>query len=56
MQGARVTLYSRSQLEVFARFGACSRWDGLTEKLTLYSDDARSQVCVCDGGMLLQQG
>lgn len=40
----RATLYRRCQLEVFARFGECSRWDGLVQRLTVYADDARTVV------------
>ncbi len=44
-QGARTMLFKRSELEIFARFGECAPWNGLTERLTLYADDARSVVC-----------
>jgi len=43
-QGSRTTLYNRCQVEVFARFGECSRWDGLVQRVTQYTDDARTAV------------
>ena len=41
LQGACTKLFHRAQLELFARYGECSRWDGLVQRLTLYVDDAR---------------
>ena len=35
-------MYRRAQVEVFARFGECSRWDGLVQRVTTYADDART--------------
>ncbi len=43
-QGHRTTHYKGSVLEIFAKFGDCSRWDGLTERLTKYADPARTVV------------
>ncbi|EFJ52641.1 hypothetical protein VOLCADRAFT_102618 [Volvox carteri f. nagariensis] len=43
-RGVKLTLYRRCQHEIFARFGDCSRWDGMVEKLTLYADDERTTV------------
>jgi hypothetical protein len=37
-------VFHRSQVELFARFGECARWDGLVTRITAYADDARSQV------------
>lgn len=36
--------YWRCQHEVFAQFGECARWDGLSEKLTRYEDDGCTLV------------
>jgi hypothetical protein len=44
LQGAKVVQYWRCQHEVFALYGECARWDGLTERLTRYQDDACSVV------------
>jgi hypothetical protein len=41
-QGTRVTLFHRCQAEIFARFGECSRWDGLVQRVTAYADDDRT--------------
>lgn len=43
-KGVRVTHYRRCQVEVFARFGECARWDGLVQRVTRYADDARGAV------------
>ncbi|GFR42728.1 hypothetical protein Agub_g3646 [Astrephomene gubernaculifera] len=43
-RGSKLTLYRRCQHEIFARFGDCSRWDGMVEKLVLYADDVRTTV------------
>ncbi len=43
-QGAKLTLYRHCQHEIFARFGDCSRWDGMVERLVLYADDERTAV------------
>lgn len=43
-QGAKLTLYRRCQHEIFARFGDCSRWDGMVERLVLYADEERTAV------------
>ena len=45
-----MTRYRRCIHEVFAHFGEAARWDGLLERLTLYSDLACtkvSEVCPC---------
>jgi hypothetical protein len=39
-----VVQYWRCQHEVFAQFGECARWDGLSEKLTRYEDDGCTLV------------
>ena len=36
--------YWRCEHEVFALYGECARWDGLTERLTRYEDDACTVV------------
>jgi hypothetical protein len=41
-QGSRATLYRRCVVEIFARFGECSRWDGLVQRATRYADDDRT--------------
>jgi hypothetical protein len=43
-QGAKVVQYWRCQHEVFAQFGECARWDGLSEKLMRYEDDGCTVV------------
>ncbi|GIL93808.1 hypothetical protein Vretimale_187 [Volvox reticuliferus] len=43
-RGSKLTLYRRCQHEIFARFGDCSRWDGMVERLVLYGDDERTAV------------
>ncbi|GLC33992.1 Dynein regulatory complex subunit 7 [Pleodorina starrii] len=43
-RGSKTTLYRRCQHEIFARFGDCSRWDGMVERLVLYADDERTVV------------
>ncbi|GLI65995.1 hypothetical protein VaNZ11_009689 [Volvox africanus] len=43
-RGSKLTLYRRCQHEIFARFGDCSRWDGMVERLVLYGDDDRTIV------------
>ncbi|KXZ51889.1 hypothetical protein GPECTOR_11g323 [Gonium pectorale] len=43
-RGSKLTLYRRCQHEIFARFGDCSRWDGMVERLVLYADDDRTLV------------
>ena len=35
-KGIRTTQYWRCQHEIFAIFGETSRWDGLSERLTIY--------------------
>ncbi len=44
-QGQKITTYHRAQHEIFARFGDSSQWNGLVERLVLFADDARTQVC-----------
>ncbi|PNW72944.1 hypothetical protein CHLRE_14g612700v5 [Chlamydomonas reinhardtii] len=43
-RGSKLTLYRRAQHEIFARFGDCSRWDGMVERLVLYADEERTVV------------
>jgi hypothetical protein len=35
-RGAKLTLYARSQHEIFAVFGECCRYDGMVEKLVMF--------------------
>ena len=42
-RGNKLTLYYRCQHEIFARFGDCSRYDGMVEKLIVFADDERTQ-------------
>lgn len=44
MQGSRTTLFDHCQYEIFAKYGECSRWDGVVERLTVYADEARTQA------------
>jgi len=43
-RGSKLTLYQRAQHEIYARFGDCSRWDGMSERLVVFDDEARSEV------------
>jgi hypothetical protein len=44
LQGSRTTVYRRCTHEIFAPFGECARWDGLVERVTKFTDDARHEV------------
>lgn len=35
-RGGKTVLYARAQLELFAWFGECARWDGMVQRITLY--------------------
>ncbi|GAX80447.1 hypothetical protein CEUSTIGMA_g7886.t1 [Chlamydomonas eustigma] len=43
-RGSKLMLYHQCQHEIFALFGDCSRWDGMTERLILYEDVERSVI------------
>ena len=40
-RGAKTVLYTRAQLELFAWFGECARWDGMVQRATLYEARTR---------------
>ncbi len=42
-KGMKRTAYQQCQREIFARFGECSRWDGLVERYTLFEVRGRTQ-------------
>jgi hypothetical protein len=44
LQGSKLSMYHRAQHEIFAHFGECSRWDGMVERLILYSDDEHTAI------------
>lgn len=40
-RGAKTVLHARAQLELFAWFGECARWDGMVQRATLYEARCR---------------
>ena len=46
-KGAKTTRYHRCHLDIFAKFGESARWDGMVQRLTLFSDDACSAIIEC---------
>lgn len=39
-RGQKITKYLKCTHEIFATFGECSRWDGLTQRLCIFADKA----------------
>ena len=44
-RGAKTVLYAHAQLELFAWFGECARWDGMVQRATLYEVRCKGTVC-----------
>lgn len=46
-KGAKTTQFHRCHLDIFATYGDSARWDGMVQRLTLFSDDDCSDVIEC---------
>jgi hypothetical protein len=46
-RGAKEIKYYKAKYQIFATFGERARWDGLTERVMLYNDEARSRLKRC---------
>jgi hypothetical protein len=42
LKGTKVTVYHKCTLEIFAPYGENARWDGLTQRISVFEDEART--------------